>query len=78
MQKMDDFDPNICQKMNEKREMSFFFDPKFCHLTKKSKNLLSLERKQVSRKNFFEFQLKKRIPLPTGMKKGSSKRLVGC
>lgn len=60
MQKMDDFDPNICQKMIEKREMSFFLNPKFSHFAKKSKNLLSVERKQVSRKIFLKFSLKRK------------------
>jgi hypothetical protein len=39
--------------------MSFFLKPKFNQLTKKSKNLLSIERKQVFRKIFLNFSLKR-------------------
>jgi hypothetical protein len=59
MSKVDDFDPTICQKMMGKREISFFLNPKLSHLARKSKNLLSIERKQVFRKIFLNFRLKR-------------------
>lgn len=60
MKKSGSFQPNICQNSAGKLEISFYLNQKQDRLAKKSKNLLSVERKQVSRKIFLNFSLKRK------------------